>query len=288
MGIDYSNNVGAYYNEYHSYPIMVKNSQIESGITRFLPFPTLNDFAEVAFMGLDRVSALVNEMKSNEPLLQLHLSNAVTQLEQELETSFSEQEAEKVHSYIYEHRYYDDQVPIDLNRFPVTAIMGVEICFPHALTGSPFFSREIPPSWIVLHRNKITMSPSIGAFLNKFAFNAYPDASPLYMTPMGNNRPMSIKVRFRYGFDSERLPANLVKLILDVATVNMLIDYHAHITPFNSTSVSIDGVSQSASLVGPQLLIQKIEMLQKVIQQQKQLLLKAHSKGVKIRVAGGK
>jgi hypothetical protein len=73
-------------------------------------------------------------------------------------------------------------------------------------------------------------------------------------------------VRYRAGFERHKVPALLVALIENLAAYKFLSTLGPVLFPYNSTSVGIDGTSQSVSTPGPLFLQNRLNDLQKMIQ----------------------
>ena len=77
----------------------------------------------------------------------------------------------------------------------------------------------------------------------------------------GAYQPCMIEVQYVSGFSSDRFPAILKDLILTVATIRMLNDLGPKLFPYQQAMVSIDGISQSATLPGASYLLQLLQGL---------------------------
>lgn len=82
--------------------------------------------------------------------------------------------------------------------------------------------------------------------------------------------PGGIRITYVAGFDNNKVPSSIVSLIENMAAYQMLSIMGPVLFPHNSVGISIDGVSQSTSTMGPQFLSKRLDDLDKTIQAQKQ------------------
>src|SRR5690606_28339741 len=129
----------------------------------------------------------------------------------------------------------------------------------------------IPKPWVALRRNRVNVIAAYGAVSVQAGDTSVATAGGIfsYITGFGRGayQPAMIEVSYIAGFENDKLPASVWDLIVTLAALRFLTDIAAPLFPTNSVTVTIDAVSQSASLPGPQLLIQKIDALKEQYQQ---------------------
>jgi hypothetical protein len=80
--------------------------------------------------------------------------------------------------------------------------------------------------------------------------------------------PGAVFVKYRAGFERDKVPAMLVSLIENLAAYKFLSSLGPILFPYNSTSVGIDGTSQSVSTPGPLFLQQRLADLEKIYKEE--------------------
>ena len=88
------------------------------------------------------------------------------------------------------------------------------------------------------------------------------------------------------GFERDKLPYNVWKLIIDKTAYEALRDFGPLLFPMGSMSVSMDNVSQSAQNPGPTLFEQRLSRLRKSIDEQLNKILSYYGQTLNIEFAG--
>jgi len=95
-----------------------------------------------------------------------------------------------------------------------------------------------------------------------------------------------ISVEVLTGFPEGRVPAIVVDLVITVTSIRLLTDIIPMLFPYSSVNVSIDGVSQAASLPGPNFLINRVQALQQKRMEQEASIKASMGQNIKVGFIG--
>lgn len=258
-----------YAGTYLNYPIYVKDGgdNIEGAFKRFDTFPTIQDVRTFSLVGLSRLVPDVDSIVTDD-YLKLFLTSAINEIEMTTGMTLSPMEISVPVDFV-EGIFGPRFTGIQIRHFPVNQILSVKLKATHTQSDNPVNTIDIPPTWISFRSRRLNIMADLGSVRTQsgtaggvpFPYLAGYSASPW--------RPNQIEVQLNVGFQEDRLPAIVKELILIQTSIGLLNDIIPMLFPFSSTSVAIDGVSQSSGLPGPQFLMTRIGMLEKLRDQKK-------------------
>jgi len=258
MGLDPTQN---YEQPYHTYPIMSTSDGYEGAMKIYDTFPTPQDLINYALKGLPKKYPLTGEPIMAKDV-EYYVTSALSEVQMDLGCDILPTEHMQPHDFI-DGMFNANFTGLKLTRWPAWKVLNVRFKFAHTQTNTPFQSYTLPAAWIALRRNRITVAPSYGGMMVQQTADTNAAGVFQYITGFarGAYHPCLIETQYVAGFDQDRFPAILKDLILTVASIRMLTDIGPKLFPYNSASVSIDGISQSASLPGPGYLLQLLQGL---------------------------
>lgn len=274
--------VASYGAQYYGYPVLTSEDGLsfEGALKRFKTMPTPDDVFKKAMLGLPKNLTMTNEMLTSEDCAS-HLESAITEIE--MSTCMNLSPVDHFQSFDYiEGNFEANFSGQKLERWPATRVNRMMLKFPHTQTiavvpgddtinlptGAPhaYQTYTIPKSWVSLRRNKINVVAAFGAVTVQTDQTAVDNAGGIfsYITGFGRGayQPAMIEVWYTAGFEPDKLPATVYDLIVTLACVRFLEDIFPTLVPYQSVSVTIDGVSQSANINLPSLIMKRIEFLQ--------------------------
>jgi hypothetical protein len=258
MGLDPTQD---YIQPYNTYPIFSTSDGYEGAVKIYDTFPTPEDLINYGLKGLPKKYPLTGEpiMKDD---VAYYLTSSISEINMDLGCNVSPVEMWHSADFI-DGMFNANFTGIKLSRWPATQVLNVKFKFAHTQTNTPFQSYTIPAAWVALRRNRITIAPSYGGMIVQQTADTNAAGVFQYITGFarGAYHPCLIEVQYVAGFTNDRFPAILKDLILTVATIRMLTDLGPKLFPYSSASVSIDGISQSATLPGPAYLMQLLQGL---------------------------
>lgn len=129
---------------------------------------------------------------------------------------------------------------------------------------------NLPPDWIevgLAHQRQLNLIPILSIFgAAGLQDGQASNAGLIFLQAINNFQwlPAFFTVKYTYGLSHEegKVPIPVNQIIGMIAAIELLSDLQSA-NKYNSTSVSQDGISQSASSAGPKIYAQRIEDLEK-------------------------
>ena len=274
--------VASYGRQYHTYPVFTVEDGLsfEGALKRFKTMPTPDDVFKKAMLGLPKNLTMTNEILTPDDCAS-HLESAITEIEMSTCMNLSPVDHFQSFSYI-EGMFEANFMGNKLERWPATKVNRLMLKFPHTQTiavipgddtinlptGAPhaYQTYTIPSGWVALIRNRINVVAAFGAVTVTTDQTAVDNAGGIfsYITGFGRGayQPAMIECWYTAGFEPDKLPSTVYDLIVTLACVRFLEDIFPTLVPYQSVSVTIDGVSQSANINLPSLIMKRIEFLQ--------------------------
>jgi hypothetical protein len=269
----------------NTYPLIADELSHEGAFKRFTHFPTPKEVLDYAMLGLPRYMPL-NREPITEAMVEPFLSSAVTEIEMETGADISE----------VTHFHIEDTLPdqltanwtgIRLMRWPATEITSMSFKYPHAATTSVYQRYEIPRQWVMLRKNRINLIAGIGSVSVITNSSALAPVGGLFSFISVNGfRPGAIEVIYKSGFSHDKLPSSVADLIKTWAAHRFLSEIIPVLFPQNSTTVTIDSVSQSVSLNIFQALQARLTSLEQKKKELQAALIKSFGKTIKYAFIG--
>ena len=254
------------YGEYHTYPIGSKDSEsdLEGAHKIYSSIPSPQEIFQRATFGLRQLVSeeLLDELNDPVYLTQI-LSSVIVDFEQKHSTSLSPRFVKETVDGTYIKKNTDNCMYTRLTYKPVTHIEGLWWNFPHGESSQPTFQYMIPPQWVALKDNKINVVPDFGFVPNSAGgyhlnIQRYPILRNLNRR---NFNPSEWTIKYRYGYDHDKIPSTLAEIITLRAISAILDEMASVLIPISSMSTSIDSVSQSAATPGQDILLAKSERI---------------------------
>lgn len=259
----------------------LEHLEIDSGFVRFRRYPTPQDVFDIGLIGFPKVFPLTGERVTPE-FVATHLSSAIADVEMTglIINPVIRSKQEDYHDGMFMQRYF----PVLVDFFPVLDVESVILTFPHSTTDTPMMTYTIPKTWISWDRNKINIIASTGLLAPQMTGSIY--NAPLAIWTNNSYRPNSFTVTWKAGFESEKLPYNVWKLLVDMATYTILTDIGPLMFPLGSMSVGIDNVSQSSQSPGPTILMQRLKTLKENITKSTNTIMAYYGQTMNLSYAG--
>jgi hypothetical protein len=248
------------YNRSHQYPVLARDEfGVEGAQKRYVPFPTVESFRKIACFGLEKLAPEMYPLLTDD-FLETYLTSAITELEMANAVSFTP--TEFFQSFDWSDDWLSNYSPLRLTKWPAFSVLEMKMKAAHSQTTSPIIEWTFPPQWVALRSNKVNLLADMGVIRTSYRGGDGVAYSPT-IQGYTNHRPAAIEVRYKAGFQNGMMPAVVADWIHTVASIRLLSDVTPILFPHSSSSVTIDGVTQSASLPGPQFLALRIQMLEK-------------------------
>jgi len=299
-----------YGQSYHGsgYPCMTADDGLsyEGAHKRLKTMPTPEDVFRKALLGLPKKMPMTGEELIPEDCAP-YLESAITEIEMSMNMNITPVDHWQHFDYI-DGMFESNFMGMNLERYPAYKINRLMLKFPHAMTrtiipgqdpsnipnpsglANAYQTYSIPIGWVYLKRNKINVVAAFGAVTVSTDAGAIANAGGIfsYITGFGRGayQPGMIECWYTAGFPADKLPATVWDMIVTLATLRFLEDTFMVLLPYNSVQVSIDGVSQSASINLAQMILKRIEALKEQYERKKAAINANLGKTIKLSFIG--
>ena len=239
--------------------------------SRVEPLITPDQLVGRHLFGIPLVSAQIDPITKRAAvmtpdMIKDHISRAVSRLE--LEAGFNVFPVEHTVRLPFDRNEYLSFGYLQLPHRPVTSVHSLTVS---TATGNTVYS--VPLEWLApgnLIRGQVTLVPLQAAFLASGVVSNPTGSGAAFLSILGANGwiPEYWQVKYISGFQEGKIPRVVNELIGCIAAIDIL-SLLATTRTANSTSLGMDGVSQSVGTAGPQVYDGRITKLEET----KQILL---------------
>ena len=244
------------------------NQATHQEMDRYLPLPTANSLKKGALFGLPLKSYLTQQVVEDSTL-ESFISQAISEIEHTLNLFITPVTFSERHDYSREMQFWSFGVT-KLNNSPILNIEQYQLTFNNGIgiPGSlPLVDIPLEFVHVQPQDGTIQLVPAQGVTISGFIVSIYSGLGyHAFNSQAISYWPGAVFVKYRAGFEKCRVPALLVALIENLAAYKFLSALGPVLFPYNSTSIGIDGTSQSVSTPGPLFLQNRLKDLQNMIQ----------------------
>jgi hypothetical protein len=200
--------------------------------------------------------------------IEMYIQQAISQIEHTLDIYINPVTFVERHDYSREMMFYSFGVT-KLHHAPIINVESYELTFNNGIgiPGSvPLV--KIPNEFIHVQPSDGTIQivPAQGVSISGFIVSIYSGLGyHAFNSQAISAWPGAVLVKYRAGFERHKVPAMIAGLIQNIAAFKFLSTLGPVLFPYNSTSVGIDGTSQSVSTPGPLFLQNRLKDLQSMI-----------------------
>jgi hypothetical protein len=237
---------------------------------RYLPLPTAHSLRNTSLFGIPLRSSLTGQ-EIHDDMLTQYIQEAISQIEHDLTLYITPVTFQERHDYS-RHQFFWSFGYFKVNQSPILDVQKFQLTFNNGLTGPAHVPLvDLPLEFIHIQPQEGTVQlvPAQGVTISGLIVSIY---SGLGFHAFNNQAlsswPGAILIEYRSGFETHKVPALLVSLIENMAAYKVLSIMGPILFPYNSTSIGIDGTSQSVGTMGPQFLKQRLDDLEKQIEKQ--------------------
>ena len=244
------------------------NDIIDKG--RYMALPTPADMKRRSLFGIPLRSFLTGETVADQTL-QDYITQAVSEVEMELDLYITP-------THFTERQDYDRELQmwsfgfLRLNHSPILTVDSFQLTFNNGVQGTPPLV-DLPLEFVHVQPidGTVQLIPAQGVSVSGFIASVYSGLGfHAFNSQAITHWPGAVQVGYYAGFPVGQIPALLVSLIEDIAAFKFLSTIGPVLFPYNSTSIGIDGTSQSVGTLGPAFLAQRLSELEKLIQSEKE------------------
>ena len=252
-----------------AFPVWSIDQEQEGTIpaTRYEPLPTPDAMKKRVLFGIPLRSALTGQEIDNETI-QHYINSAISSIEHEFDLYITPVTFKEKHDYKKE-LWLSSYAYLKLNHPNILKVTNVSLSFSNSddtrIIDFPMEFVHVMPQ-----EGAIQLVPAFGSTFSGFLLSAFSGTQFHALRQMGvTDFPGGFRITYVAGFENNKVPSALVSLIENLAAYQMLSIVGPVLFPHNSIGISIDGVSQSTSTMGPQFLAKRLDDLDKIIQAQK-------------------
>jgi hypothetical protein len=248
------------------FPFM-NSEQEQPSVTRYLPLPTAQTLKETSLFGIPLKSALTGQTISDNTLND-YIIKAVSRLEHELNIFITPVAFEERHDY--DREIWTQQYAwIKLNNSPILNCQSVQLSFGNGTPLPPLVEFPLEFVYVNGQEGAIRLVPVLGTATSGFVLSSFSGAQFMALMAMGVfNFPGAVLVKYRAGFEPDKVPAMMSGLIEKMAALMALSALGHLIFPYSSIGIGLDGTSQSVGTPGIQFLTGRIADLKEQVQQE--------------------
>jgi hypothetical protein len=242
-------------------------TQQEPGFNRYLALPTPETLKKGVLFGLPLKSFLTGQVVEDSTL-ESYVAQAISEIEHTLNLFITPVTFSERHDYSREMQFYAFGV-VKLYNTPILNVEEYELTFNNGIgiPGSlPLVKIPLEFIHVQPQDGTIQLVPAQGVTISGFIVSIYSGLGyHAFNSQAISYWPGAVFVKYRAGFEKHKVPALLVALIENLAAYKFLSALGPVLFPYNSTSVGIDGTSQSVSTPGPLFLQNRLKDLQQMI-----------------------
>ena len=240
-------------------------TELDDSVNRYGEVPTVQVMRDVYLFGIPLKSSLTQQVVSD-MMIQTFIDAAISQLEMDLNITITPTLFDERHDWIRE-QWTNSFGWLKPNHRPIINVSEVSIVFSNDEQRSVTFPNEFV--YVNSQDASIQVVPAIGTSMQGFLISVFAGSQlwALYTQNLGAF-PGAIRVRYRAGFEKNKIPKMISPLIGLIASYKLLTNIGPLIFPVSSYSISADGLGQSVSTPGPQFLAQRINDLKEEIEKE--------------------
>lgn len=258
----------------------IDQDEVTESTVRYEPLPTPTSLKKGPLFGIPLRSAMTGQVVDDDTL-QHYINAATSAIEHEMDLYITPVKFKEKHDYDKE-MFSQSYAYIKLNHPNVLNVEKLELSFSNVDdTRIVDFPREF--IHVMPQEGVVQLVPAYGQSFSGFIVSAFSGVQFHAMQSLGvNGYPGGIRVTYTCGFDKDKVPSSIVSLIENMAAFQLLSVLGPIIFPYNSVGISLDGVSQSTSTMGPQYLSKRLDDLAKIIDDQKNAVRNYYQRGALI------
>ena len=238
------------------------NGEVEPKVGRYCALTTPTDIRKHKLFGLPLCSSLTGEQIEDDTI-QYYIDAAVSELEHTLDlhitpVKFREKHDYNRHAFTWNYNYLKVDHP------NILYVEKLELSFSNNTENEGFVQFPMEFVHVQPQEGVVQLVPAFGTSLSGFLQSAFSGTQYHALRATGiSDFPGAIRIEYTAGFNPDKVPFAVCEAVATMAAINLLSELSPVLFPQNSSSIGIDGVSQSVSTMGPNFLTKRIEDLEK-------------------------
>lgn len=257
----------------------VWSSNPDDNTHRYMSLPTAATMRAQSLFGIPLKSALTHEVVPDSTL-ESFIAQATSELEHALDLYITPTQFYEKHDYERE-MFANSFAYLKVNHPNIIKVDLYQISFNNDSQTPAIISFPLEHIHVMPQEGVIQLVPAFGTSLSGFLLSAFSGVQyHAFNQALLSNWPGAIRITYWAGFEDGKVPAAISGLIERMAARKFLSMLGPVIFPMTSTSIGIDGVSQSVGGLGPAYLRQRMDELDKMIQAETSVLRDYYQRGV--------
>ena len=235
--------------------------EIGPKVSRFCKLPTPDMLKKTKLFGIPLCSSLTGEELSEEAM-DFYLNSAISEIEHTLDLHITPVKFRETHDYrsksfTWSYNY------MKLDHPNVLSVEKVELSFSNNQESEGFVQFPMEFVYVKPQEGTIQLVPAFGSSISGFLLSAFSGTQFHALRAIGvTDFPGGIRVEYTAGFLIDKVPYLICEAVETLAAINVLSALGPVLFPNTSTSIGIDGTSQSVGGFGPKHLNDRIQQLE--------------------------
>jgi len=241
-------------------------------VDRFCVLPTAAHLKKTTLFGIPLCSSLTGQ-EMDDDTLEFYINSGISELEHTMDlhitpVRFRETHDYRSQSFTWSYNY------MKLDHPNILHVHKVELSFSNNQEADGFV--QFPNEFVYVKPQEGTLQlvPAFGTSLSGFLLSAFSGTQFHALRAIGvTDFPGGIRVEYTAGFAPDKVPYLICQAIEIMAAINVLSALGPVLFPQTSSSIGIDGTSQSVGTFGPKHLNDRLVQLE----QERERVMKALS-----------
>jgi hypothetical protein len=231
-------------------------------VDRFCEIPSADLLKKTKLFGIPLCSSITGEELSTEAM-DFYINSAISEIEHTLDLNITPVKYREKHDYkrqnfTWNYNYLKVDHPNILN------VSKIELSFSNDEDVNGFVDFPLEFVHVQPQEGVVQLVPAFGTSYSGFLLSAFSGTQFHALRAIGiTDFPGGIRIEYTAGFAPDKVPYLICQAIEILAAVNILSALGPVLFPQTSTSIGIDGTSQSVGGFGPKHLNDRIDQLEK-------------------------
>jgi hypothetical protein len=235
--------------------------EIEPKVSRYCALPTAQLLKKTKLFGIPLCSSLTGEALSEEAI-EFYINSAISEIEHTLDlnitpVTYREKHDYRRHNFTWNYNYLKVDHPNILH------VSKLELSFSNDNDVNGFVNFPLEHVHVMPQEGVVQLVPAFGTSLSGFLLSAFSGTQFHALRATGiTDFPGGIRIEYTAGFAPDKVPYLICQAIEIIAAIHVLSALGPVLFPQTSTSIGIDGASQSVGTFGPKHLNDRISQLE--------------------------
>lgn len=229
-------------------------------VERFCELPTPTLLKKTKLFGIPLCSSFTGEEFSDEAI-DFYINSAISEIEHTLDlnitpVTYSEKHDYRRHNFTWNYNY------LKVNHPNILTVNKIQLSFSNDEDVNGFVDFPLEHVHVQSQEGVVQLVPAFGTSLSGFLLSAFSGTQFHALRATGiTDFPGGIRIDYTAGFAPDKVPYLICQAIEIIAATHVLSALGPVLFPQTSTSIGIDGTSQSVGTFGPKHLNDRLQQL---------------------------